>query len=584
MSRREKREDIRGFWGLVAAQFLGAFNDNALRWFLIAIAMKELQEERAVAEVMSLATNIFLLPFLLFSMHAGALADHLSKRSVLMGAKGMEVVLMAACMAGFLMGGSFSFILGFLLVALFFMGSQSTYYSPAKFGILPEILPEKLLSWGNGIFELSGMVAIILGSVAGAWFVGVFEGRLYLGPAVFTCAAVLGFAATCFLPRLPAAAPTAPMKFNPLSGLVTHAGKLARNRILLLTLLAVVFIWSMGVLLQLNIALYARENLGLPVHYTAVPMGIVAVGVGLGTLAAGFLSGKTIEIGLVPIGSVGVAAASMCLFLTTGSMLLSLLMVCMLGFFAGLFIVPTHALLQEESPLEDKGGIWAATNFLQTVGMLLAAEVFAVLHGPVALGSPEVFLVCGLGTLLISVGFLFLLPEALGRMTLWFSTRVSCTLEVEGQAHIPTHGPLVFLIGGPPRREGYLLLLGTRRFVRLVLPVAVSRGLLMRSLTRNLRAFRVQGSPTGGEADALVPRVTTALAKGAAVGVFAGGSGRDEGTVNLPREAIAAILRQGGAPVVPVAIDSEGSRVAVSFSPPREAAEVAEELLAPRGR
>jgi len=547
---------LRGFWGLAAAQFLGAFNDNALRWFLIALAMREVSSKEEAAGVMSAATTVFLLPFILFSMHAGSLADHFSKRRVLMLSKAAEVFVMLFCMVGLLIGQDFDFILPYLLVGLFLMGAQSTYYSPAKFGVLPEILPEERLSWGNGIFEMTGMLAIISGSIFGAECVGMFTSKLFFAPLCFAVAAALGFVATCFVPPVPPAAPHEPVRINPLPLLKDHI-RVLRNKILLATLLSVVAIWSLGVLFQLNVALYAKENLGFAERHTALPMGTVAVGVAVGTVLAGHLSGRTIEMGLVPLGATGIAAASVLLYFTSHSLVLTFLAVTLLGIFAGFFIVPNHAFLQEESPLERKGSVWAATNFLQTCGMLVAAEIFGFFHGVLKLSAPEVFLVSGVGIFLLACCLFIVLPESLARTVVWFFLLLRGGVRVVGQEHIPVHGPLVFLIRGAHKHNFFSVLAGTRRFIRFVLPSSFLRDPFVAFCARNLKALVIEENRITPEA--LQGKIKELLAQGESVGLLQDNDPADS------RNSTESLLPPDH-PRVNVTIRQEGRSLEVHFA------------------
>jgi acyl-[acyl-carrier-protein]-phospholipid O-acyltransferase/long-chain-fatty-acid--[acyl-carrier-protein] ligase len=547
------------------AQFLGAFNDNALRTFLIALAVKKLQDRDQVSYVISLAPALFLLPYLFFSMHAGSLADHFSKRTVLMWSKAAEALILAIAVMGFLTQSDFVLVCSFLLAVLFLLGIQATYYSPAKFGVLPEILPERLLSWGNGVFEMTGVLAIIAGCASGPSFVALPEKHYYLAPLVFTLAALLGLLATWFVPRLPPAAPNMPMRINPLSDLLTYGGRLVRHRVLTLTLLAVVYMWSLGLLFQLNIAMYAKEALRLDEANLGLPMAMVAVGIGIGNVAAGYLSGKTIEIGLVPLASVGMALFSAALYFTAGSMPLTFVCIGILGCFAGLFIVPTHALLQEESAVEDKGGIWAATNFLQTVGMLLASGFFALLCA-LGLTPPAIFLVCGIGTLVASFFIVLILPEALGRMILWAKGKALFRVQVGGQEHVPAHGPILFVVNGPPALEGFLLLAGTRRFVRFALPPESASTFLLRTFARSLKAIWLP-SPSLADLDQkALEEMENALRSGDSVAVFAGAPSAG------PAGGLAALVKKGLAPVIPVQVerlenDSPRQSLLILFEP-----------------
>jgi acyl-[acyl-carrier-protein]-phospholipid O-acyltransferase/long-chain-fatty-acid--[acyl-carrier-protein] ligase len=296
------------------------------------------------------------------------------------------------------------------------------------------------------------------------------------------------------------------------------------------------------------------QNLGLPERHVSLPMGVVAVGVGLGTLLAGYLSGKTIEVGLLPIGAVGVVISSIVLSFTSHSLAGTFLAVAFLGGFAGLFIIPAHSLLQHESPQKDKGGIWALLNVLQTLGMLIAALVFSILHGVFALKPPQIFMVCGWGTLLLVCVLLLYLPEALGRMVVWLKVRFSHGSRISGQDNIPIHGPILFILNGPPRSQFCLLLSGTRRFVRFVIPEASLRDPLLAYWTRNLGAICFPEAPGDSSVRSALAEAESVLARGEAVALFAGEDPSRPDGVNLPSTAVAGFLEKTNAVVLPVFI------------------------------
>jgi acyl-[acyl-carrier-protein]-phospholipid O-acyltransferase/long-chain-fatty-acid--[acyl-carrier-protein] ligase len=561
----------RGFWGIVVAQFTGAFNDNAFRWFLIALAMHDLRDRASETMIITLAAGLFLLPYILVSMHAGSIADRYSKRKVLLWSKLAEAVLMLLGGAGFLLPAEHLF--PYLCSLLFLLGTQSAYYSPAKFGALPELLPERRLSWGNGVLELTGFLAIITGSACGPILLDAFrEDHPYLPLVVFSGVSIIGLVASWFVPRLLPAAPDRPIAINPLRDLLDHGGKLLRHPILFVNLLGIVYIWSLGVLFQLTIAAYAKENLGLDTKHVGYPMATVAIGVGAGSLLAGYLSGKTIEIGLVPLGAAGTAISSIALYLTQGSFSLSFAAIASLGFFAGFFIIPTHALLQEESEDEDKGGIWAATNFLQTLGMLLAAGFFYLLSGMLGLHPETIFLVTGATTLGAAAAIALFLPETVGRLLAWVLATIRGRVAVTGQENVPPHGPVLFLIEGSPAPEALLVLSGTRRLVRFLAPEGAFRGAHAAavSLLRGI-AIRAQPSPEEGVRAAL-GEAEAALARGQSVCVFTDPFPADRAPeVAAHRDGLAALVEKGAAPVVPVSVPEAGAagggRRAVVFAP-----------------
>ena len=194
-------QSSRGFWALIVTQFQGAFSDNVLKNLVVFVALfgttMTLAEKNSYGE--SIAA-LFALPFILFSMAGGFLADRCSKRSVMLGVKLFEMLIMSLVFAGL-----WEWNKNLLLTGVFLMGTHSAVFGPSKYGSLPELLPEKKLSWGNGILELGTFMAIILGTVAAALMSEHFRGRQWLSGVVLVVLAVMGFFACLGITKIPAA-------------------------------------------------------------------------------------------------------------------------------------------------------------------------------------------------------------------------------------------------------------------------------------------------------------------------------------------------------------------------------------------
>jgi acyl-[acyl-carrier-protein]-phospholipid O-acyltransferase/long-chain-fatty-acid--[acyl-carrier-protein] ligase len=577
---------LRGFWGIVLAQFFGIFNDNAFRWFLLAVAIKSIDDPGRRLDIIALSGALFLLPYLLFSMHAGCLADRFSKRLVLNWSKAAEVAIMGAGILVFIFAfrgaepppipsssaleaeeaGDLGFgTLVFLFGILFLMGTQSSYYAPAKYGVLPQLLPERRLSWGNGLLELSGFFAIIIGSAAGPELLGLFGENYYLASVTFTCVAFLGLISSFLVPRVPASAPERPIVLNPLYDLLRHWRALLRHRMLLFGVLGVVYIWSLGLLFQLNIAAYAKENLGLDETKLGRPMAMIAIGVGLGSMAAGYLSGRTIELGLVILGSLGIGLSSITLFWTASSAGLTLAAVCILGFFAGFLIVPFHAYVQAESAEDDKGGMMAAVNFLQTAGMFATSAVLVILNRVFHLSPPAIFMVGGIGTFIITVAAIIAVPETLGRLVLWAAAHTTHRLRLKRAKDLPSTGPVLLLGSRVALLHGLLALLTTHKRVRLIVPAAGRSPLLVRCIAGLMRAVEVPGSDGGGALEQAARLAASSLERGESVLLATGPEGA---------EAVSDLIDGTRVVLLPVAIEPGAPRgrrnLTVTFGEPVE--------------
>ena len=300
--------------GLLVAQFFGAFNDNAWKLIVALLAIRQIGLEmtpgpafEAGSQVQTTLTFVvFTLPLMLVSVFAGVSADRLSKRTVIILLKGVEVGLMAMGTVALLIDPS-----GLLLplIVLAFMGVQSALFSPAKYGILPEILPHERLSSGNGLLEMWTFLAIIAGMGVAGLLLDVSGHSPWLAGLALTTFAVFGFGAALAVPNVAAARSE--------GGLVyTVKGAWAALRsdpVLRLAILGAISFWTLASLVGQDILIYAKAGLHLSDTKASLPLAVLALGIGAGAVAAGRLSASKVEYGLIPLGTSGLAV---CLFLT----------------------------------------------------------------------------------------------------------------------------------------------------------------------------------------------------------------------------------------------------------------------------
>lgn len=384
-----------GFLGLLVTQFLGAVNDNVFRWLAIGIGKDYVQEDQ-VALVLSAGTICFVLPYLILAAPAGYLADRHRKRTVIVGCKVAEIVLM---LLGILAIHQESIYALFAVLAL--LGSQAALFGPAKLGSIPEMLRPEKISAANGLMGLVTVVATVVGGGAGNFLYDYTRplGQNHLGTSalVLVGIAVVGWATSLAILRLPSAAPTLKFPWNAAGRTWADLKTLFASRALVRVALGVAFFWSIGSMAQMNIDQFGFEG-GLR-QKEIVPLLIsLVVGVGLGSVLAGYWSGGKVELGILPLGAAGVAISSMSLFLVhgtlanldhahTASFAWACVLLFLLGTSAGLFSVPLESFLQHRSPPASRGSILAASNFVTFAGILLSAGMFAMLRAPLLQGS-----------------------------------------------------------------------------------------------------------------------------------------------------------------------------------------------------
>jgi MFS family permease len=371
----------RTFVSLLVAQFLAAFNDQAIHAsaMFFAINRKAMTEADAIA----LMPILFYAPWALFVTLAGYFADRYPKRTSLVFWKMAEVGIMAVATAGFWLGDNgWTSGAWIVLSCVFLMGTHSAFFVPAKYGAMPEILQPQLLSRGNGILESLSFLAVILGTVFGGILTDIFDDydqQYYIG-AILLGLAIVGAAASLFIRPTPAANPARPFPRLIFGPLVESLKTLFRSRPLALATVGIAFFTFMVAFMRSTVYMLGQTQVERwSESYTSIVVGTTALGIGLGSPLAGWLSGRKVELGLVPLGALGMAAACGCAALTIDNVPGLVACIIAIGFFTGFYLVPLFTLLQHRAPKASKGDAVATSNFVNVTGAILASVLFFVL-------------------------------------------------------------------------------------------------------------------------------------------------------------------------------------------------------------
>jgi acyl-[acyl-carrier-protein]-phospholipid O-acyltransferase/long-chain-fatty-acid--[acyl-carrier-protein] ligase len=398
---------LTGFWALIATQFQGVFSDNTLKWLVSFMVLETAssKEERDLWFVL-IVPLLFSVPFLVFSIPGGFLADKYSKRSVTIVTLIAEIAVMALATWALAEGN-----VGWSSVALFLLSTIGAIFGPTKYGLLPELLPESKLSWGNGIIEFGTLLAAILAALAGGFLAHAFRGRQVWSGVIFTAFACAGLFTSLGISRVPAADPTRKFDWNVPREFFSEVVRIAGDRKLLTAVVANTFFWFLGSLLLLNIVLYGADVLHLDETYSGYLLAGLSLGIGLGSLTAGLVSGKKNQMGMVLPGLAGLLV--MAAALSWPGIGFNTVLACLaaLGFAGGFFVVPINALIQRRPEATEKGRVIAVANLLSFVGVALQPVAqFAMLR----LGHPDpskVFLIASGLTALMGVVLVGMLPE-----------------------------------------------------------------------------------------------------------------------------------------------------------------------------
>jgi MFS family permease len=368
----------RTFLGLLVAQFLAAFNDQAIHAssMFFAINTNTMSKDTAI----SLMPILFYAPWALFCTLAGYLADRYSKWNSLVFWKVAEVAITAVALLGFWLGPPFGPYL--VLSTVFLMGTHSAFFVPAKYGAMPEILQPHMLSRGNGLLESLSFLAVILGTVLGGVLSQVFRGQEYYIGLVLVGLAVVGALASLLMNRMPAANPHRPFPPYLYQPLWQSIRTLLRSRPLALAVVGIAFFTFIVAFMRSTMYMHGQTRVPpWDEAQTSEVVGMVALGIGLGSPLVGFLSGGKVELGMVPIGAVGMIAATLIAACALDQLPALVVCITLIGFFTGFYIVPLFTLLQHRAAKTSKGDAIATSNFINVTGAIVASVMFFLMVG-----------------------------------------------------------------------------------------------------------------------------------------------------------------------------------------------------------
>jgi acyl-[acyl-carrier-protein]-phospholipid O-acyltransferase / long-chain-fatty-acid--[acyl-carrier-protein] ligase len=540
----------RGFWSLIVTQFQGAYSDNILRNLLLSMIVGMGLTHNQRETFVSLVTFIFSVPFILLSMPGGWLADHFSKRQITIWTKLMELGSMIVATAGLA-----THSLALSLVSLTLVASQAALFGPSKYGLLPELLPAKRLSWGNGVIELGTFLAIILGTVTGATMAERFHGHeAYAGYALLGLA-LIGLLTSLRIHKVPAAAPTKRFEFNIVADLWRHIKVMHHDRPLFLAVAGNAYFWFLGSLLFSTIVVYGPDVLHIGQTRTGYLNATLALGIGIGSLAAGYLSGNKIEYGLIPLGSIGMTCSGLLLGLTRHGLVGSAVLLGLLGFFAGFFAVPVNALIQHRPLDKDKGGVIAAANLLSFVGIALSAGVYYVFTAYVHLDPRGVIVAAALITAAGTVYVLMLLPEWFGRLILFFITHTIYRVRVIGRDNFPEKTGALLVCNHMSFVDAALLVASTDRPIRFVMYQGIYDLPIVKPFAHMMKAIPISSELHPRDLIASLEVASNALRDGEIVCIFAEGQITRTGQLLPFRRGLERIMKGLEVPIIPVNLD-----------------------------
>jgi 1-acyl-sn-glycerol-3-phosphate acyltransferase len=576
------------FYPIFWTQFCGAFNDNFFKNALVILITYKAGSIMGIPsdQMVAAAGGIFILPFFLFSATAGQIADKYEKGKIVEYIKLAEIAIMGLATVGFLLH-----LPAFQFFVLFLMGLHSTFFGPIKYSILPQHLKAEELVSANALVEAGTFLAILIGTIAGGVLITNDQGEVLVSMGLLAVA-VVGWLASR---RIPEAAPVDPdlrISWNPITPTWKVYQITKKTRSVHLSILGISWFWLFGAALLALFPGYCKDLLKGSEGVVTLFLATFSIGIGVGSMLCERFSKRQLELGLVPLGSIGVTLFTLDLyfvgqpsFVATASLihpmdfiqhtagLRILVDLFLLSIFAGFFIVPLYTLIQERSEPSQRSRVIAANNILNAFFMVISAG-FLVFLMRFGLTIPEIFLILALANAVVAAYIYTLLPEFLLRFLIWIMANVMYRLNISGVERIPREGAAIIVCNHVSFIDWLVIAAGIQRPVRFVMDHSFAKGFFARTLLRHGKVILIASAK---ENPALLKKAfeqtAIELQAGELVCIFPEGAITRDGGIAPFRPGVQKILAETPVPVIPIALrglwgsffSREGGRAILKF-------------------
>ena len=555
----------RRFLPFFLTQLLGAFNDNLFKnglTILIAFQAASISQESSNALV-NIAAGLFILPFFLFSPIAGQLADKFEKAMLIRRIKLLEILIMLLGAVAFVIGSA-----EMLIGILFLMGTQSALFGPVKYSLLPQALKDQELVGGNALVEFGTFLAILLGLIASVFIIGFGVGSMAVAVVLFAC---IGYWASRSIPTLPAAAPDLKLSFN----LFKQTGVIIRdaheNTTVFYSVMGISWFWFIGITYVTQLPNFVRYDLGGNEQVYILLLAMFSIGIGIGSFLCEKMSGRMVEIGLVPIGALGLTLFGIDIYFTqllsVGESLIGpatfladagnyrvMFDIVMLGASGGIYIVPLYALVQQRSDEKKRSRIIAANNVLNALFMV-AASLYGLFALKAGISIPTLFLIMAVMNAAVAVFIFMLVPEFIMRLLVWLLVHSVYRVRKIGLEEIPDSGPVVLVCNHVSFVDALVLIGSIRRPIRFVMYYKIFQIPVLSFIFKTANAIPIAGAK---EDPKLMKKafnaISAALNDDEVVCIFPEGKITDNGEMNEFKAGVSRIIKRDPVPVVPLAL------------------------------
>lgn len=555
------------FLPFFCTQFLGAFNDNIFKNTLMLLIAFHAVEQMGldVNLVLNLAAGLFILPFFLFSGLAGQICDQHEKSMLIRRIKLLELGIMLIAACGFVFGQYY-----FLLFVLFLMGTQSTFFGPVKYAILPQHLKAHELLGGNALVEMGTFVAILMGTI-GAGIIMQAEQAVLVVSGLVVLLALLGYISSRAIPEAQAQSSKTKLNFNPITS-TWHLVKAVRgNRPVYLAIMAISWFWFIGAAYLTQFPSFAQSSLHGDTSLVSLLLAVFTLGVGAGSMMCEKLSKSRIELGIVPIGALGLSVfgidlyasipakpelvQSWSMFITNSDNWRLLLDLLGIGVFGGIFIVPLYAFVQQRSEPAFRARTIAVINIINALFMVVSALAGIVLLSVMGLSIPEFFLVLAIMNIVVCAYIFYQVDEFALRFVVWMLSHTMYRVKHRGLEHLPETGAGVVVCNHVSYVDALLLAGACPRPLRFVMDHQIFKNPFLGWFFRLAKAIPI--APEGVDKrcyDQAFEDISAVLKSGELLCIFPEGKLTKTGEMNPFRNGIEKIIERDPVPVYPMSL------------------------------
>jgi len=559
------------FW----TQFLGAYNDNVFKNTLVLfIAYKMGSRMAAKSDILiNLAAGLFILPFFFLSATAGQIADKYEKSMLMRYIKVAEIII--AVMAAFAF--YYKNVTG-LMFLLFLLGCQAAFFGPVKYSIIPQHLTNKEIVGGNAMVEGGTFLAILIGTISGGFITQMDNGKIWAG-LILTAVAVTGWLTSRMIPYAAPDSPGLKLDINP----VTQTWKTMKismeKQSVFLSILGISWFWALGLAYLSQLPNYTRNILHGSEQVVTLLLTMFSIGIGVGSLLCERLSGKKVELGLVPLGSLGLSIfgfdlvfahlslpaaqalpvgqqlMGLSVFLAIPGSMRVLVDLMMIGIFGGLYIVPLYSMIQIRTRPEIRARVIAANNIMNALLMVASSLVAALMIGLFKLSIPQFFLFLVILNLIVACTIYSMVPEFVIRFMMWVLSKIMYRVKRYNLDVVPEEGAVVLICNHVTFVDTLFIAGSIQRNIRFVMDRAFFKIPVLNYIFRKGRVILIASKKEYPDVyEKAFEEISLALRNGEPVCIFPEGKLTLDGNMDVFKTGIEKILARDPVTIIPLAL------------------------------